>query len=575
LADDVEQWLADEPVQALAESLPARWGRWGRRHRSIVAAALLFLVACVLGLALGLGALAREQARAVAARDEARESHRQALRAVDKHLTNVSESVVLNVPGLQPLRRKLLQEVLEYYAEFLQAHREDTQLRAEVAAAYFRLAQINVEFGTPEEIAVPFQNGLQILEQLVQEGVDLAPSSSLFRGIYRGRARRGISEIDSPLDELPAGAVPTLERAYRLWEQIAERNPQIPGFRNDMAGIQNILGIVQNALGKPGEALEAYSRAHGIWEQLMREHPEELNYKHEVATTYANIAEVYRQQQRPKEALNAQLEGLRLLRELADAAPAALSFQNDLAGGHCVVGMLKSAAEQPDEEVVAAFQEAQRLLDGLTTVSSYQRDMAAVYAERGKWHQRRGRSKEALRAYQEAWAIRQRLLDKNPKHPTYQSDLAESWDQQAHALEALGRRQEALAACWEAVALQRAAYTQAPSQARLRRLLCSFYRDLARLLRGSGRPAEAAELYEIAAGLALCIPAVGQDNTSLTEQAERRQLVDQAVEILRDVYATGFFRQKAQVERLKTDARLEPLRGSEGFRRLLSEVVKD
>jgi WD40 repeat protein/serine/threonine protein kinase len=36
LAEDVERWLADEPVFAYREPIPARIARWGRRHRTLV-----------------------------------------------------------------------------------------------------------------------------------------------------------------------------------------------------------------------------------------------------------------------------------------------------------------------------------------------------------------------------------------------------------------------------------------------------------------------------------------------------------------------------------------------------------
>src|SRR5205807_9120511 len=37
LADDVEHWLADEPVAAYREPLLRRLGRWRRRHRALAA----------------------------------------------------------------------------------------------------------------------------------------------------------------------------------------------------------------------------------------------------------------------------------------------------------------------------------------------------------------------------------------------------------------------------------------------------------------------------------------------------------------------------------------------------------
>src|SRR5262249_8425746 len=39
LADEVEHWLADEPVSAYRDPLTARLARWSRRHRAQVAAA--------------------------------------------------------------------------------------------------------------------------------------------------------------------------------------------------------------------------------------------------------------------------------------------------------------------------------------------------------------------------------------------------------------------------------------------------------------------------------------------------------------------------------------------------------
>jgi hypothetical protein len=51
LAEDVERWLADEPVSAGREPLPRRARRWARRHRTAVTAAAVGVLASVVGLA--------------------------------------------------------------------------------------------------------------------------------------------------------------------------------------------------------------------------------------------------------------------------------------------------------------------------------------------------------------------------------------------------------------------------------------------------------------------------------------------------------------------------------------------
>ena len=49
LAEDIEHWLADEPVSAWPEPVTVKLGRWARRHRSLIsgaaAAALVGLLA--------------------------------------------------------------------------------------------------------------------------------------------------------------------------------------------------------------------------------------------------------------------------------------------------------------------------------------------------------------------------------------------------------------------------------------------------------------------------------------------------------------------------------------------------
>ena len=65
LADDIERWMADEPVSAYAEPLSRRGRRWARRHRSLVIAAaasvIVTLVASVTIAVLQATAAGRER----------------------------------------------------------------------------------------------------------------------------------------------------------------------------------------------------------------------------------------------------------------------------------------------------------------------------------------------------------------------------------------------------------------------------------------------------------------------------------------------------------------------------------
>jgi tetratricopeptide (TPR) repeat protein/tRNA A-37 threonylcarbamoyl transferase component Bud32 len=70
LADDIERWMADEPVSTYREPWDARARRWARRNRTTVAAVLVALVAGIVGLAAVAGIQARANGELRMARDD-------------------------------------------------------------------------------------------------------------------------------------------------------------------------------------------------------------------------------------------------------------------------------------------------------------------------------------------------------------------------------------------------------------------------------------------------------------------------------------------------------------------------
>jgi tetratricopeptide (TPR) repeat protein/tRNA A-37 threonylcarbamoyl transferase component Bud32 len=69
LAADVDRWLADEPVTAMKEPLPARMRRWARKHPGAVAGMSATLFVGIVGLAFGLYFVDAERVRTKTQRD--------------------------------------------------------------------------------------------------------------------------------------------------------------------------------------------------------------------------------------------------------------------------------------------------------------------------------------------------------------------------------------------------------------------------------------------------------------------------------------------------------------------------
>jgi serine/threonine protein kinase len=147
LADDLQRFLDDVPIRARRPSLLEKATKWARRHRAVVAAAVLALLLCVAGLSvatwLTVGAYGRERQKAA----EAEESFRQARKAVDE-FARISEEELAGNPFLEGTRRRLLEAVLAYYEDFIDQRRDDPSTQKELEASRDRAEMILGELTT-------------------------------------------------------------------------------------------------------------------------------------------------------------------------------------------------------------------------------------------------------------------------------------------------------------------------------------------------------------------------------------------------------------------------------------------
>jgi tRNA A-37 threonylcarbamoyl transferase component Bud32 len=177
LADDLRRFLADQPVQARRPGLRERAGRWARRHRRVVAAAVLGLVAAVLVLAATTWRVSRAEARTravnvelekekartkdaldatVAERSKAVSNYQEARKVLD-FLTRLGVEELADKPHLHGLRKRLLTELADYYQEFIAQHRDDPDA-AELIETKLQVAELLAEMGKKAEALVVYQD---------------------------------------------------------------------------------------------------------------------------------------------------------------------------------------------------------------------------------------------------------------------------------------------------------------------------------------------------------------------------------------------------------------------------------
>ncbi len=162
LAREVEQWLADEPVAAHREPLGMRMRRWARKHPSRVTGVLVLLAAAVVGLTVGTILLDRSKR-------EAEESYRMAKEGVNHFLREVGEEVMLDEPGMEGLRRNLLNEALKYHEEFLKKRPNDPEVQQQLAETFRLQGELDGEFGRMEEGKARVLRAVALFENLLRQ----------------------------------------------------------------------------------------------------------------------------------------------------------------------------------------------------------------------------------------------------------------------------------------------------------------------------------------------------------------------------------------------------------------------
>jgi hypothetical protein len=113
-----------------------------------------------------------EQLKAEQQRAVAEANYQKAREAVDKYFTLISEGKLLNVPGLQPLRKELLEAALLFYQGSAVERTDDPAVLADLAVTYIRVAVINFTIDRTNESVAALDQALKTIDRLRSEFPD-------------------------------------------------------------------------------------------------------------------------------------------------------------------------------------------------------------------------------------------------------------------------------------------------------------------------------------------------------------------------------------------------------------------
>ncbi len=333
LAMDLQRYLADEPVQACPPTMGYRFRKFNRKHRNLlmIVAAFAALLLIATGLSSWQWWRAEQHARAErTAREQAEANFQRARSAVDDYFTTVSQSKLFDVPGLQPLRRDLLESAVRYYRALADGRGEDPSVRAGLAVAHFRLAEVYYEVGLNDQALASLDAGLDVAEDLMREHAGDADLLRRLAGFWKGTRRMPAAEA-SPLNDV-AAAERVVNRFLRTWQTLARANTQERAFRSDLAVMYDRVGQILDNSGRRQEALDAAQQAGAIWEELVRDYPREPEYLFALGQGYDFRAFLFRVTGRPGQESECVAKAIDVFGKLATANPGVAPYREELAG---------------------------------------------------------------------------------------------------------------------------------------------------------------------------------------------------------------------------------------------------
>jgi serine/threonine-protein kinase len=297
LAQDMQCYLADEPVTVFFDSFGVRLIRWGRRHRALAAGIAVLLVTAVAALAAGTLLLTHanrrtEEQRELAEqnfqdaekqRDLARERLQLARLAVDQSFTRLSESAELKGHAFEKLRHSLLEQAKDYYERLALPAADEPALQAERGRAYLRLADITEDLGKHKDAIDHAQKAMQVFDELIGKHGEVAEyQDGLARALTRlGANLRETGQFQPALDALRR-SVTIRESLIAARRTESEHEFQL-GITLNHLGILLIEGMKELTKGA-----EALNRAQALLEELQTKYPNNPDYPSELAETLFN-----------------------------------------------------------------------------------------------------------------------------------------------------------------------------------------------------------------------------------------------------------------------------------------------
>jgi serine/threonine protein kinase len=511
LSDDIEQWMADEPVNAYPEPFSRRVRRWAKRNRTAMAAGA---VACLVGVvALAAVTVVQTQAKADIARALDRETQANAelasskaavlarydlaVEAIKTFHTGVTEDFLLTQDQFKELRDRLLNSASDFYGKLgaLLGKETDVVSRRALEQSNFELAELTRMVGRIEAALAAHQAILAARETLAAEtGANTGIKADVGRSLT---AVAFLLYSTGKVDE----ALAAYRRAESLLAGVAGSDPEA---RAALAACRTRMTQALLNADKPDQALAACKLARADQEALATVPGASNDSRRDLAATLRELGVVLWQAGKLVESVPELRAALAIQQKLADENPAVTVFRNELANTHIALAtLLRLTGKVADAEAEfrAGVAICRKLADENSAVASFRRNLALCHSDLAALLADSARLSEAEAEYRTALPINQKLAEDNPGATEFRMQLAYNHRALGLLLSSAGKVSEAEVECRRALVIGQKLAEENPAVSNFRTLLADNRGELGRLLWKTGHPSTAEAELRLAAAL--------------------------------------------------------------------------
>lgn len=458
LKNDLERFVAGEPVHARRINPLQRAAKWCRRRPAVAS----LIAALILSLIGGSGGVAWQWhktsealelanvnlAEANRQKQVSQDHFQQARESVNRFFAVVSQQRLLREPGFAPLRKELLQEALDYHNQFVAQYGDDDELRFELAQSLYHIVEIEGTLSANPEHAESLQEPITIFSDLVEDH----PDETAYQ-LWLARCLRLKSNILRRFD-LQA-SLATLDDAIKVIETLRQDYPDQNLGAEELAKSYQMLGLsyeqIDKASGKTDRSLEYYTNAFLIRQQIFSEEPDNVQNKTLMAELHRDLGITFRRRGEGEKAIEQYDLALALLEPIVEAHPDDVMARNSLASIANSIGFFYGGGltSQDYDKSLSYYELAktqyQELASQSPLVIQYQDGLARAALNAGGVYHAQGEFEKALEYRTYAANIREKLCNQNPSAPHIRSSWAVSLNGVGASFRDLGRIDESIA----------------------------------------------------------------------------------------------------------------------------------